>query len=250
MQKSTIVFTVKFSMVLLLFQSGLVNAEIHGTITGTTNYIYRMYSKSNGKPAIQGNLDYQHSSGFYTGVSVSNFDIGPSEALPDTVFPDSAQVEFVPYAGWAFKLPYDFRLDFQYSRYLFDGEIYTKPGEYNEFYAFLHYKDLLTLQVSASDDFYQIGGPAYFYEITGRYPINEYLEVSAGFGYSQAKEVLLADYKYWNAGVTGRYKFLAMDLRYYDAREVSFGDDIDQALLPDHPETLKATVVFSISIGF
>jgi uncharacterized protein (TIGR02001 family) len=250
MQKLISAHLKHLGMVVFLFQSGTACAEIHGTVTGTTNYIYRMYSKSNSKPAIQGNLDYQHSSGFYTGVSVSNFDIGPSEALPDTVFPDSAQVEFVPYAGWAFKLPYDFRLDFQYSRYYFDGEIYTKPGEYNEFYAFLHYKDLLTLQVSGSDDFYGIGGPAYFYEITGRYPITDYLEVSAGFGYSQAKQVLLADYKYWNAGITGRYKFVALDLRYYDARELSFGDDIDQALLPDHPETLKATVVFSISLGF
>jgi uncharacterized protein (TIGR02001 family) len=250
MQKITFDHLIKIGMAVFFFHIGIANAEIHGTITGTTDYIYRMYSKSNSKPAIQGNLDYQHSSGFYTGVSVSNFDIGPSEVAEDTLFLDSAQVEIVPYAGWSFKLPYDFRFDFQYSRYFFDGEIYSKPGEYNEFYAFIHYKDLLTVQVSGSDDFYGIGGPAYFYEITGRYPITDYLEVSAGFGYSQAKQVLLADYKYWNAGVTGRYKFVALDLRYYDAREVAFGDDIDQALLPDHPETLKATVVFSISLGF
>lgn len=250
MQKITIDLVLKLGMVILFFRGGVAGAEIHGTITGTTDYIYRMYSKSNGKPAIQGNLDYQHSSGFYTGVSVSNFDIGPSEVLPDDIFRDSAQVEFVPYAGWSFKLPYDFRFDLQYSRYFYDGEIYSKPGEYNEFYAFLHYKDLLTLQVSASDDFYQIGDPAYFFELTGRYPVTDYLEISGGFGYSIARDVLLADYKYWNAGVTGRYKFLALDLRYYDAGEVDFGTDIDQAALPDHPETLRATVVFSISLGF
>jgi len=48
----------------------------------------------------------------------------------------------------------------------------------------------------------------------------------------------------------GRYKFVALDLRYYDARERFFGDEFDRLVLPDHPNTLKPTVVFSLSIGF
>jgi uncharacterized protein (TIGR02001 family) len=226
---------------------GLVYAEFHGTITGTTNYIYRMYSKSFNKPALQGNLDYQHSSGFYTGVSISSFHIGKNDVLEDATFPGSAQAEFIPYTGWTFKFADDWRMDLQYSRYFYNARIFNNAAEYNEFYAFLHYKDLFTAMVSATDDFYSIGAPAYFYELTGRYPITDYLEFSTTAGYARANEVLLSDYPYWNVGLTGRYKFISLDLRYHDAREINYGEPFN---LPDHPESLKATVVFSLSVGF
>ena len=50
-------------MLLALYQTDYAHAEIHGTLTGTTNYVWRMYSKSNNEPAIQANLDYQHDLG-------------------------------------------------------------------------------------------------------------------------------------------------------------------------------------------
>jgi uncharacterized protein (TIGR02001 family) len=226
---------------------GLSYAEIHGTITGTTNYVYRMYSKSFDKPALQGNLDYQHSSGFFTGVSISSFHIGKSEVNENFSFPGSAQAEIIPYAGWTFKLADDWRMDLQYSRYFYNAKIYGFAAEYNEFYAFLHYKELVTAQVSASDDFYSLGGAAYFFELTGRYPITDYLEFSSSVGYSRTHEVTKSDYRYWNAGLTARYKFIAFDLRYHDSREEQF----DLGFIPpDHPESIKATAVFSISVGF
>lgn len=234
-------------MAVLLYQTSFAYAEIHGTITGTTNYVWRMYSKSNNGPAIQGNLDYQHSSGFYVGTTVSNFNLGASEVVEDIGFPNSAQVEITPYLGWSFKLTDDWRLDTQYSRYFYDSTIYGLDADYNEFYLFLHYKDLVTAQASFIDDFYGIGDAAYFYELTGRYPITDFLEFSSTFGYAQANNVLSADYPYWNVGLTGRYKFIALDLRYYDARELYFQEP---AFAPDHPDTLKATVVFSLSVGF
>lgn len=229
---------------------GIMYAEVHGTITGTTNYVYRMYSKSNNGPAIQGNLDYQHSSGLYVGTSASNFNIGNSDPSGDLVFPDQAQVEVVPYVGWSYKIADDWRTDLQYSRYFYDGLIYDKEADYNEFYFFLHYKDMLSLQASYVDDFYGVGGAAYFSEITGRYPITDYLEFSTGFGYARTKEAFESDYTYWNVGLTGRYKFIAMDLRYYDAEEIFFPDPSGIPIPIDHPNSLDASVVFSLSVGF
>lgn len=241
--------SLKMLSIALLCQADLAVAELHGTITGTTNYIYRMYSKSNNGPALQGNLDYQHSSGIYVGTTLSNFNIGKSEVegTEDDIFPDSAQLEVTPYLGWNYKFADDWRLDLQYSRYIYDGKLYGLDADYNEFYLFLHYKDIISAQVSYSDDFYALGDAAYFFELTGRYPLTDYLEFSSSAGYAIADKVLLADYAYWNVGLTGRYKFIALDLRYYDAHEFSQGD---QELLPDHPETLKESVVFSISLGF
>lgn len=247
-RQTSCIFILKvFCMLLVLYQAKFAYAEIHGNLTGTTNYVWRMYSKSNNEPAIQANLDYQHASGFFVGAFVSSFNIGGSEVRENFHFINQARAEISPYLGWNFKLGDDWRLEAQYSRYFYDGKIYEFAGDYNEFYLFLHYKDLLSMNVSATDDFYGLGDMAFDYEITGRYPITDYLEFSSTFGYAQVKEVLSADYPYWNVGLTGRYRFISLDLRYYDAREIYFDS---QSKSPDHPDTLKATVVFTISVGF
>jgi uncharacterized protein (TIGR02001 family) len=239
-----------FCLTALFFPFGFVNAEVHGTLTGTTDYIWRMYSKSNGKPAIQANVDYQHASGIFIGASASNFNVGPSEQEEDIIFPDSAQVEITPYLGWSYKLAESWRVDLQYARYIYDNKIYALEADYNEFYLLLHFKDLLSFQASYIDDYYGLGKDSFFYEATGRYPLNDYFELSSGIGFAQTKRPLDANYTYWNAGVTARYKFVALDLRYYDAREHYYLDDFGENISPDHPKTLKSTVVLSISIGF
>jgi uncharacterized protein (TIGR02001 family) len=83
-------------MAVLLCQTGFAYTEIRGTITGTTNNVSRMYSKSNNDFAIQANLDYQDASGFYTGLSASNFNIGQSDISPDFHFPNQARIEIAP----------------------------------------------------------------------------------------------------------------------------------------------------------
>lgn len=239
-----------FCMVALLCPMSFAYAEIHGTVTGTTNYVWRMYSKSFNSPAIQGNLDYQHSSGIYLGATASTFNFGPSEQEEDLVFENTARIEISPYVGWSYKFADDWRVDLQYSRYFYDGDIFALDGDYNEFYFFLHYKDLISLQTSYIDDYYGQGESALFPEITGRYPITDYLEFSGTFGYAYVKEALAADYPYWNVGLTGRYKFIALDLRYHDAREIYYLDATGQNLGIDHPETITTTVVLSLSVGF
>ncbi len=77
-----------------LLTTSLCVAEFHGTIIGTTDYISRGYSKSDGHFAVQGNLDYEHASGLYLGFSLSTVDFG------DTTFADRANVEIIPYLGW------------------------------------------------------------------------------------------------------------------------------------------------------
>ncbi len=226
-------------------QSPAVNAELHGTITGTTNYVWRAYSKSNNEPAIQANLDYSHDSGFYGGLSVSSFNLGPSEIEFGATSP--ARLELTPYIGWSFKFFDNWRVDTQYTRYFYDNDIYGKIGDYDEYYLFVHYRDLVTAMVSFADDFYGIDGDTFFFELSGRYPLTDYLQFSTTLGYAKTQEVLADDYEYWNVGLTATYKFLSFDLRYHGARELHIGDLL---LAPDHPHTLKDSIVFSISAGF
>lgn len=221
-------------------------AEVHGTLTMTTNNVSRWFTKNNNNPALQANIDYQHEdTGIYLGSSVSNINFDNHEMT------NAANVEVVPYLGWNFKFSDQWRLNTQWSRYLYDGNVFGLQADYNEFYLFLHYKDLVSSRISVSDNYYNLGNYIIDYEVTGRYPISDSLEFSTGFGYSQTHVALGSDYPYWNMGFTYFYKFLAFDLRYMDAKEIIFSPETEHTAHESYnPPLIDSTCVFSISLGF
>jgi len=229
------------ALVIFLSYSPRGNAEFHATLTAATNYFFRGYSKSDNDFVLQTNLDYEHSSGFYMGTSVSNVDFG------DDPFDDPANVEIAPYLGWTFKLTDDWRLDTQWVRYFYDGEIFDQHSDYNEFYFLLHYQDIFSASASFSEDYYNQGKASGNFELTGRYPITDALEISTSMGYSLTKKVLEYDYLYWDLGLTLYYKFVAIDVRYVDALETS---DAFETTWQYSPVIANPSYVFSISIGF
>lgn len=220
-------------------------AEFHGTLTATSNYVYRGYSKSNDEFAFQANIDYEHDSGGYLGASVSNVDFG------DDSFDNPAHVEITPYLGWSFGLSEDWRFDLQWMRYLYDGNIYGHQSDYNEFYLLLHYRDMLSANISFSEDYYDQGKPSANYELTGRYPVTDYLQISGSAGYSQTQKILEYDYLYWNAGFTFFYKFAALDFRYVDAAEAESHHAHHMVnKWPYDPILIKPSFLFTITVGF
>lgn len=236
-------FSVLYLSAILYSSAGL--AEFSGSATITSNYVWRGYSKSDDDFAFQANLDYEHASGFYLGTSASTVDFG------DSSFSDRARFEITPYAGWTFGLMDEWRLDLQWTRYLYDGKIFGEESDYNEFYGLIHYRDLFTGRVSFSENFYNRNHAAADFEMTGRYPVTDWLEFSSGIGYSLTKDSIEYDYLYWNAGLSAYYKFFALDFRYFDAHETR--EEIPENH-PEHeeqyPETIDATFVFTITVGF
>jgi uncharacterized protein (TIGR02001 family) len=221
-------------------------ADFHATLTGTTNNIGRWFTKSDNGFALIANMDYEHSSGLYAGTSVSNIDYENNESKGK-----AAHVEIIPYLGWSYKITDAWRLDTQWSRYLFDGDVFGHAADYNEFYLFLHYKDIFSGRISFAEDYYNLGAYSIDYELTGRYPFTDALEFSASFGYSQTKAALGSDYPYWNAGFTYSYKIISLDFRYMDATETSIDEVVAEKKhdLYD-PPLIDSTFVFSVSMGF
>lgn len=238
-------YSQRFSLVFLLVAWTDSTADFHATLTATSDYIGRGYSKSDGNFAGRANIDYQLDGGGYLGVSVTNVNFG------DHDFDDPARFEITPYLGWSFGLSDDLRLELQWSRYMYDGNIFGHQSDYNEFYALAHYLDLFTVRASFSEDYYDQGNVAGDYELTGRYPVTDSVEISSSIGYSQTKSVLEYDYLYWNAGMTYFYKFAALDFRYFDALEVTPHDEtvIINPWKYD-PTVIQSSFVFSFSIGF
>lgn len=234
-----------FCLVFLVFYPALSCAELHGTLTMTTNNAFRWFSKTHNSVALQANVDYQHKSGWYLGSSVSNIDFDTQD------HPNSAQVEIIPYLGWSFKLSDQWRLDTQWSSYLYTGKLFGHQANYNEFYLFLHYKDLFTGRISFAYDFYGLDHYVIDYELTGRYPVTDSVQFSASFGYSQSRAALGADYPYWNMGFTYFYKFVALDLRYMDGTETFIDYAAEKKLHKLYnPSLLNTAIIFSISMGF
>lgn len=232
-------------LIFMLFYSSVNCAELHATLTMATNNVGRWFTKNDNNPALQANADYQHTSGLFLGGSVSNIDFEFKEQG------NSAHIEIIPYLGWNVNLSDQWRLDAQWSRYLFDGNIFGHQADYNEYYLFLHYKDLFSGRVSFSDDYYAVGNYAIAYELTGRYPLSDSLELSATFGYSQTSAALGSDYPYWNTGITYYYKFIALDLRYMDATEIAIDPGVMNKMHERYdPPLINAVCVFSISMGF
>ena len=81
-----------------------------------SEYEYRGISQTSEKPAVQLNLDYAHTSGFYLGTFLSNI-----KWLKDTAevngFTTSADVEWDIYGGYKFEVVKDWTLDVGYLRY-------------------------------------------------------------------------------------------------------------------------------------
>lgn len=219
------------------------SAEFSGTLRFTTDYVARGYSKSDGQPTVQGNLDYEHDSGFFTGawLAMVNFS--------DKQFTDRANLEAAPYLGWNFPLNDDWRIDTTVSRYFYDGKLFGKKSDYNELNVAINFRDLLTARIAWSENYYNRNNVALDYELTARYPLTDSLEISAGVGFTDALKALQYNYLYWNAGVSWFFKYGSMDLRYVQANEYG---DVDPVLFPQHfaPQVINGEAVFSLSLGF
>lgn len=233
-----------FFFLLILFYSAHSYADVSGSLTGTTDYIWRGYSKSDEKPSIQGNIDYEFESGIYLGVFASTVNFADDE------FEDRSYAEFRPYLGWAYTLTEDWRFNAEWTRYIYNGKIFGEDVDYNEFYIFGHFRDLLSANFGFSEDSYQQGHMSFNYEITGRYPITDSLEFSSTFGYSNLLRVLDYDYLYWNIGLTWHvFHNMGIDIRYYDGIEFEPEDELFTRWQFD-PDVVNNSVVFSITVGF
>ena len=211
---------------------------------GTTNYTWRGFTKSANKPALQANIDYEHSSGLYVGASASTVNFG------DRGFSDRSNVEITPYLGWSVEVEDDWRIDLQIQRYIYDGKIFNNESDYNELYVLVHYRDVLTTRISFSPDYYDREQPAADFGLTGRFPVTENVNFSAGAGYSLARDVLEYDYLYWNAGISWYHPYGALDLRYAQSAFFNEKEQPASTRWAFEPDQLGPTIVFTVSFSY
>lgn len=154
--------------------------SLTGTVTGTTDYVFRNISQTNNRPAIQGSLELSHEIGFYIGTFASNV------AFPNT----NARQEVDAIGGFRHTFAEAFTVDVSAVYYGYPG--YSEQPGQNEIAFFetilkLKYDlDPVTLVGTAawSPDYFASSGDSWWLEggIDVKLPIHD-IVISGRVGY-------------------------------------------------------------------
>ncbi len=176
-------------------------ASVTYNISATNDYVFRGYSQTDGKAAIQGGIDVTEGS-FYEGAWASNSDFGDRE------------VDL--YGGWR---PTAGKFSFDVGAIYYN---YNDPSlDTTELKAAVsHPLGKATVGVAFYDDI--DFGKTYYYELNGSYPITDKLSVSGAVGeqsYTSSKystgnigltyaitPVWSVDARYWDTNINDMYK--------------------------------------------
>jgi uncharacterized protein (TIGR02001 family) len=173
-----------------------------GKVAVYSEYEYRGISQTSEKPALQLNLDYAHSSGFYLGTFLTNI-----KWLKDTAevngFSTSANLEWDIYAGYRKEIAPDTTIDVGYLRYEYpsSGAFSPKPNT-DEVYAGVTWKFLnVKYSYSINDTF---GVPnsegSYFIEGNIAYPVMDKVTLTGHVGYQKFKNNDALSYTVYKLG--------------------------------------------------
>ena len=225
------------------------------TVTGNfavvSDYRFRGISQSAMGPAVQGGIDYSHSSGFYLG----NW----NSSVTSDSFNDAAGIEMDFYGG--FKIPVgDITFDIGGLYYYYpNAETSTGREKYNTFEAYVGaaYGPFSAKIWYAVTDWFGVnddsGGEdsdgSIYYELNATFPLADKWSLVGHVGYQDVEDNEYAngdlDYFDWKIGVV--YDWSGWML---GAAVVGSNADDDLYVVDGDDETGNTTVVFSVSKTF
>lgn len=184
-----------------------------GNMTIASDYRFRGISQTAFRPAIQGGVDYSHSSGFYAGNWNSNVD--PSAGYPD------GNIEMDFYGGYKAAFG-DFGLDVGGIYYYYPGSSWAPLGKTKadvvtnkELYIGGSWKFLSAKLYYAVDDYFSARGwdsvgaannkstrGTTYIDLAASYDLGDGWGVNAHYGILNYKNAYNGDYNDWKLGVT------------------------------------------------
>jgi uncharacterized protein (TIGR02001 family) len=181
-----------------------------GSLVATTDYVFRGLSQTRGGPALQGDLHYRGSAGWFAGAWASNID-------PEADY--IGGVELNAYAGWTWAPTLDWSARVSYVRYLYPEASQGANYDYGELTGTVGYRDRFFATLGWSPDMVRTThdgldrrGNSLSYELSLRQPVWRWFGVAAGVGYYDLTNVLDDRYWSWNATVTATFGSLELDL--------------------------------------
>jgi uncharacterized protein (TIGR02001 family) len=211
--------------------------ELHGYLTLASDYVFRGVSQSDEDPTAQAGIDYLHPAGVFAGAFAARtkFRDSPFGSNP-------GDFELDAYLGYGRAGGGDWSWDVAAIRYDFpdsSGFDYS----YHELAANLHFRDVLRIGATMSDDAAASGASGWTAEVELRQPLGERFQLSGSLGHYEFERSDWGDYRYWDLGVSADAGPVTFDLRYFDTS----GEVAASFLDPSLPE---ARLVGSVSVGF
>jgi len=151
-----------------------------------SQYIFRGMTQTANQPAIQGGVDFTHSSGFYLGTWGSNV-----SWLEDSRSYDKASLEWDIYGGYRNTIK-DVTYDVGLLQYVYPGDFkgstagfLLKKAETTEVYGSLSYKWVTAkLSVAVSDGVFgnRDAAGTYYADLTANYPLTDTITITGHVG--------------------------------------------------------------------
>jgi uncharacterized protein (TIGR02001 family) len=200
--------------------------SFEGSVTLTTDYVFRGISQTQNDPAIQGDFKVSHDVGFFGSVWASNVDF--DDGAEDT----NLEVDFtVGFANDVANTPFSYEVGLIYYAYPDSDDDYNYwEGYFAPSYTFAMGGDReveLSGGVYYSPEFFGDTGDAWYLTAGLEVPVIDVLSASANIGWQTIDETTPDDYMDWNVGLTYGYEPWSMefDVRYHDTDL----DDVDCA---------------------
>lgn len=210
---------------------GVANAEISGSVSMTSDYVFRGISQTNGGPAIQGSMDYTNGM-FYAGAWGSNVDFGGAESMELDLYagitPTTGPISWdLSVVGYFYPGAADAGAEFDYYEGIagasFDVTEQVSVGG----------------QVAYSPEYFGETGSGMYYEINGGYAVNDALSFSAAYGVQDVDD-FGDSYSTWNIGAAYAMHGFNLGLTYSDTE-----DALENGYVVDESNA-DGSLVFSI----
>jgi uncharacterized protein (TIGR02001 family) len=210
--------------------------ELHGYLTLVSDYVFRGASQSNEDPTVQAGVDYLHPSGVFAGVFAAR-----TEFPANSFGSNPGSIELDAYLGYSHAAGLDWSWDVAALRYDFPDST-GFDYSYDELAANLHFRDVLRLGVTVSDDAGASNASGWTAEVELQQPLGDRFQLSGSLGHYEFERTDWSDYLYWDVGVSATAGRFTFDVRYFDT-------DNDEAGFAG-PELTRGRLVGSISLGF
>lgn len=212
--------------------------EWRGQVRAVSDYVTGGYTKTQGRPGAQANLEMPFDSSAYIGGWISTLDFG------------GARAEGIAYTGWGHALSGDVRLDLSAAAYGYDRRVFGKRAGYAAVHAALNYRDVGSFSLGFAPDPYGQGATATDLAAEFRWPLSDTVDASAAAGYTWSAAAYHYDDVHWSTGLTWYpARHVALDLRYHGSRQVAARPHSDDPAGEISDSAIGDRVVFSISIA-
>lgn len=237
----------KFLLALLMAAGVTVaQAEVTGNLGLTSDYRFRGVSQTQNAPAVQGGVDYTHSSGFYVG----NWNSSVSSLL----YTNGSGVESDLYAGFKKDVYNGITVDVGSYNYFYPRATTTTGGnnfDTNEVYVGLGYKELVTVKYSQSlSNYFGVADSknSSYVQADAAIPVYGKLSAVAHVGRTNVNNSSSLNYTDYNVGVAYDLQGWNIAGRYYT--NSNEGSTFQSANTVNGQRLYKDTFVVSVTKSF